>query len=155
MIKRPLHAPHKRKLSAGEQRRMSALCRSRFAVHLTLVASTLIIAYSAFAADAMKEALARRGHAVIAATDFSQVRQSCADLRFDLVVIGDAIPPRIKKALALDLKRYCPDSPVLEICTSQPCIAEADYFLQKDSFDALSQKISEILHAGAKRRSGS
>lgn len=122
--------------------------------HLISVASTLIIAYSSFAAEAMKEALQKRGHAVIAATDFGKVRKSCNDLRFDLVVIGDAIPPRIKQALSIDLKRYCPDSPVLEICASQPCIADADYFLQQDTFEALSQKISEILHAEAKRRIG-
>lgn len=117
-----------------------------------LMAYTLIIAQSQFAAEAMQKALQQRGHFVVAATDFDQVRKSCDNLRFDLVVIGDAIGRRIKKALAIQLKEYCPQVPVLEICKSEPCIDEADYILKSDSYEALSQRIHEILLGGARRK---
>jgi DNA-binding NtrC family response regulator len=109
------------------------------------MAYTLVIAQSQFAAQAMQKALQQRGHVVVAATDFGQVRKSCDNLRFDLVVMGDAISPRIKRALAIELKEYCAEAPVLDICKSEPCIAEADYILKSDSYEGLSQRIHEIL----------
>lgn len=118
------------------------------------MAYTLIIAQSQFAAEAMQKALQQRGHFVVAATDFDQVRKSCSNLNFDLVVIGDAISPRIKKALALELREYCGQSPLLEICKSEPCIREADYVLTSDGYEALSQRIHHILLHGARRRVG-
>lgn len=116
------------------------------------MAYTLIIAQSQFAAEAMQKALQQRGHFVVAATDFAQVRKSCDNLRFDLVVIGDAISPRIKKALAIELKEYCGQAPLLEICKSEPCIEEADYVLESDGYEALSQRIHRILLGGARSR---
>lgn len=119
-----------------------------------LMAYTLVIAQSQFAAEAMQKALQQRGHFVVAATDFDQVRKSCSNLSFDLVVIGDAISPRIKKALAIELREYCGKAPLLEICKSEPCIREADYVLNSDGYEALSQRIHQILMRGARRKVG-
>lgn len=117
-----------------------------------IVPYILVVAASRFAGDAMKSALAKRGHTVIAATDFRQVEQSCKDMRFDLVVIGEAVPSRIKKALILELRKYCIGAPILEVCASQPCMAEADYLLQSDSYDTLAQRIHEILQSKPRRK---
>lgn len=118
------------------------------------MAYTLVIAQSQFAAEAMQKALQQRGHFVVGATDFNQVRKSCDNLRFDLVVLGDAISSRIKRALAIELREYCPQAPLLEICKSDQCIDEADYVLKSDGFEALSQRIHEILLRGVTRRAG-
>ena len=118
------------------------------------MAYALVIAQSQFAAEAMQNALQQRGHFVVAATDFEQVRKSCENLRFDLAVIGDAIAPRIKKALALDLKQYCSQTPVLEICKAEPCLRKADYVVKADSYEALAQRIHNVLIHGARRKAG-
>ncbi|HSM87633.1 MAG TPA: hypothetical protein VLT16_15865 [Candidatus Limnocylindrales bacterium] len=118
------------------------------------MAYALIIACGEFAADAIKQALEQRGHFVISATDFTQVREYCNDLRFDLVIIGEAIPAKVKKALALQLREYCPGSLVLDVCSLHASIAEADYVLKSDSNEALSQSIHNILLERGKRRLG-
>jgi hypothetical protein len=118
------------------------------------MAYTLVVAQSQFAAEAMQRALQQRGHFVVAATDFDKVRKSCDNLRFDLVVIGEAISPRIKRALAAELKDYCPQASLLEICKSEPCIEEADYVLKSDGYEGLSQHIHDILMLRARRRAG-
>jgi DNA-binding NtrC family response regulator len=118
------------------------------------MAYTLVIAQSQFAAEAMQKALQQRGHFVVAATDFAQVRKSCSNLRFNLIVIGEAIPRRIKKALAVELKESCPEAALLEICKSEPCINEADYVLKGDAYEGLSQRIHEILLHRARRKAG-
>lgn len=132
----------------------SALCiLETCALHPTaIVAYILVVAASRFAGDAMKSALGKRRHTVISATDFRQVQQSCKDMRFDLVVIGEAVPPRIKKALILELRKYCVESPILEVCAAKPCIAEADYVLQSDSYEKLAQGIHEILQRKPRRK---
>jgi len=73
-------------------------------------------------------------------------------MRFDFVVIGEAVPSRSKKALVLKLRKYCPGAPILEVCASQPCMAEADYVLQSDSYEKLAQGIHEILQRKPMRK---
>lgn len=118
------------------------------------MAYIMIIGSNPFATQAMEGALEQRGHFVRTASNFDQVRESCGSLTFDLVVIGEEIVPNVKRALLLQLKEYCSRSPVLEICVSQPCLADADYVLKSNSYEELSQKIQDIILAGAKRKAG-
>jgi len=117
-----------------------------------IVPYILVVAASRFAGNAMKNALAKRGHVVIAANDFRQVEQACRDMRFDLVVIGEAVPSRIKRALILELRKNCIGAPILEVCASQPCMPEVDYVLQSDSYEKLAQGIHEILQRKSRRK---
>lgn len=118
------------------------------------MAYIMIIGANPFATEAMKGALEQRGHFVRTASNFDQVREACGSLTFDLVAVGEEIAPNVKRALGLQLKEYCSRSPVLEICSSQPCLADADYVIKSTSYAELAQKIEDILLSGAKRKMG-
>jgi DNA-binding NtrC family response regulator len=118
------------------------------------MAHILVIAATRFAADAIEEAITRRGHQVTSATDFNQVKQTCTNLDFDLAVIGPSLADRIKKAIALMLRETCAGVQILEICASRPCIADADFSLRNDRFDALAQRIAAILADQSKQKLG-
>ncbi len=118
------------------------------------MAHILAIATTRFAAEAMKDAIVRRGYIVSPATDFKQVQQICNGLQIDLAIIGPKIPDRMKKAIGLYLREHCRGTQILEICTGRPCFADADFTLQTDRFETLAQSIHSILSNPARQKLG-
>ena len=56
------------------------------------------------------------GHTVLPASDEREIKIICSKQKFDVAVIGQSIPPRIK-ARAMELvKEHCPEAKILELC---------------------------------------
>jgi DNA-binding NtrC family response regulator len=96
-------------------------------------------------AQATRQLLEQYAYEIVTATDFKQVEAGCANIQFDLALIGDDnFEPRIKKAIALLLKEHCPDVPILEICKDTP-VTEASEFVQEGSPDELVKAVRRML----------
>jgi hypothetical protein len=95
-------------------------------------------------AEATRQLFEQYAYEIVTATDFKQVEAGCANIQFDLALIGDNFEPRIKKAIALLLKEHCPDVPILEIYKDTP-VTEASEFVQEGSPDELVKAVRRML----------
>jgi DNA-binding NtrC family response regulator len=105
----------------------------------------MVIAESEFTANAIDQALTQRGYLVTTATDFTHIEPSCAGLVFDLVVLGFNIRSKVKQAILIQLREYCPGVPVLDMCLPGACVTGADFSLASDSFEALGSAVTAML----------
>jgi CheY-like chemotaxis protein len=112
---------------------------------LTEMAHILVIAESDAAASAIDKALTERGHLVTTATDFHHLEATRTGLLFDLVILGLNIRSKVKEAILLQVKEYCPTVPVLDMSLPEAFAADADFSLMSDSVDALSDAATFIL----------
>ncbi len=98
-------------------------------------------------AEATRLLLEDHGFQVVSATDFRQVEAACADGRFNLVLIGDAIEPRTKKAIAtLIHDRRAVKVPILEIYSSKPELDNVHSVAGSKPPDDLIRTLKSILN---------
>lgn len=116
------------------------------------MAHLMVIAESEFTANAIDEALTQRGHLVTTATDFTHIEPSCTGLAFDVAILSLNIPSKVKQAILMQLREYCPTVPVLDMCLPGACATGSDYSVMSDSFEELSAAVTAILHKRAKRK---
>jgi DNA-binding NtrC family response regulator len=114
----------------------------------------LVIAETEFTANAIDQALTQRGHLVTTATNFTHIEPSCRGLLFDLAVIGLNIQSKTKQAILLQLREYCANVPVLDMCLPGACANNADYRLMSESFEALSGAVAAMLQKSQSRKAG-
>jgi len=75
------------------------------------------------------------GHTVVPASDEREIKIICSKQKFDVAVIGQSIPPRIK-ARAMELvKEHCPEAKILELCApyGTRTLENADAWLEMPS----------------------
>jgi hypothetical protein len=113
-----------------------------------------VLAETEFTASAIDQALTQRGYLVTTATDFTHIEPSCAGLIFDLAVLSLNIRSKVKQAILLQLREYCPNVPVLDMCLPGACVSGADYSLESDSFEALSGAVARTLSKELARKTG-
>ena len=65
---------------------------------------------------------------VMVAHDFRELEAACNALRFHVAVLGPALGPRMKKAVASLLQEKCPHVPVIEL-GDKPVVHGAIHFL--------------------------
>jgi hypothetical protein len=88
--------------------------------------------------------LEQHAYEIVTATDFKQVKTACANIRFDLALIGDNFVPRIKKAIYLLIKETCAQVPILEMYKHRPVINEAKH-VNAASPDELMKAVQSML----------
>ena len=109
------------------------------------MAHIMVIAETDFTASAIDQALTQRGYLVTTATDFTHIAPSCAGLIFDLVVLSINIRSKVKQAILMQVREYCPNVPILDMCQPGSCAEGADYSLTSESFEALSAAVASML----------
>jgi hypothetical protein len=115
------------------------------------MAHIMVIAETEFTANAIEQSLTQRSHLVTTATDFTHIAPSCAGLVFDLVVLGFNIRSKVKQAILLQLRDYCPGVPVLDMCLPGACVTGADFSLMSDSFESLASAVTALLQKQNRR----
>lgn len=115
------------------------------------MANILVIAETDLTANAIEQMLAQRGHLITTATDFNHIEASGTGLIFDLVVLGPNIRSKVKEAILLQVREYCPTVPVLDVCSPGACAAEADFSLRSDSLEALAAATTSMLQSHRKK----
>jgi DNA-binding response OmpR family regulator len=105
---------------------------------------TILSIRSKEAVESTRLLLEQQGFRVISATDFKQVEAACAEAQFDLVLIGDAIEPKIKKAIVALLRDRRSAAPVLELYHGKPELEDV-YSVDAVSPDDLIASVNRVL----------
>jgi hypothetical protein len=92
--------------------------------------------------------LQHAGHTVITARDERELSSACAKHQFDVAVIGQAVSPKVKKALAQLLRKECPSARILELYPiyQGKILEDADSWLEApiDVPHELAERVSEL-----------
>jgi CheY-like chemotaxis protein len=59
--------------------------------------------------------LERAGHTVLPASNSRELEKVCSKHKFDVVIIGQSTPARLKREHIAIIRRFCPTSKVLEL----------------------------------------
>jgi CheY-like chemotaxis protein len=72
------------------------------------------------------------GHTVIAATDEITILNACQQHTFDVAVIGQRIPPKLKKQMRFLIREHSPATRILEmyLASSGRILEDADAWLE-------------------------
>jgi hypothetical protein len=95
-------------------------------------------------AEAKRQLLALHPYEFVTATDFKQIEAACANIRFDLALIGENFEPAIKIAIFFLLRKHCPQVPILEIYKDIPVIEDSEY-VKAGSPDEIVKAVQRIL----------
>lgn len=107
-------------------------------------ASLLLIVATDAALRLRLEWLERAGYKVRPACSLKDVEQACHAQEFDIVLVADAVEPKMKKAIGLTVRHFFPDAPILQMGRIRPDI-DGDCFVTGDSREDLLQSVSKIL----------
>lgn len=88
--------------------------------------------------------LEQHGYEVAEAADFVDIEQKCRENHYRCAILGTDIDPRMKRAIALALKRFCPEMPILEIIRLSSEINGAAT-VASDSPEALLKAVDDLL----------
>jgi hypothetical protein len=92
-----------------------------------MVATIFCISATSALAEAKRQLLALRPYEFVPPTDFQQIEAACANIRFDLALIGENFDPPIKMAISSLLREHCPGVPILEIYEDRSVIEGSEY----------------------------
>lgn len=92
-----------------------------------------------------KMLLERAGHTVVPAVGEADVRAACAQHKFDIAVIGQAITIEEKVGIFRAVRRHCPSAKVLELYRppGRKRLPEADAWLAVPA-DVPSELVAEV-----------
>ena len=107
-------------------------------------ASLLLVVATDAARRLGMEWLERAGYRVTAAGSLKEVEQACHTHYFDMVLVGDAVDPKMKKAIALAVRHFLPEAPILQIGRTRPDI-DGDCFVTSDSREDVLRSVLKIL----------
>jgi CheY-like chemotaxis protein len=107
-------------------------------------ASLLLVVATEAALRLRSEWLERAGYKVSPACSLKDVEQACNDQAFDIVLLADAVEPRMKKAIGLTVRHFLPEAPILQMGRIRPDI-DGDCFVTGDSREDLLHSVSRIL----------
>jgi hypothetical protein len=106
-----------------------------------------------FAPDSARhtlDSLQESGIHVLSASDFKSLESLCSTSNFNLAVISDQIPRKVKRAIAALLAELRPDVPIVELYSSQADIAGA-YALSADKGQELLHLIHRLLEGDGRK----
>lgn len=107
-------------------------------------ASLLLVVATDAALRLRSEWLERAGYRVSPACSLKDVETACHKEPFDIVVMADAVEPRMKRAIGLTVRHFFPDAPILQMGRIRPDI-EGACFVTGDSREDLLHSVSRIL----------
>jgi CheY-like chemotaxis protein len=91
-----------------------------------------------------REWLERAGYRVSAASSLKEVEQACHAENFDMVLVADAVEPRMKKAVGLAVRHFLPEAPILQIGRTRPDM-DGTCFVTGDSREDVLRSVMKIL----------
>jgi hypothetical protein len=109
-----------------------------------LSCTILSITFRDQTAEDTQRLLEQNSFSVVTVTDFKRLEEFCSKGKFDLALVEAEIMPKVKKAIGLLLRNYCPWAPVVEIFSGQPHIAGAEP-IASDQFSELVPTINRTL----------
>lgn len=92
--------------------------------------------------------LEQAGHTVITAGEDQEIVIACQQYRFDVAVIGQSAPPKLKRHLFSLIRRECASAKILELVTPDvdKALQAADSWLELPSLVpyALAKRVNEL-----------
>jgi CheY-like chemotaxis protein len=113
-------------------------------MHPIPAASLLLVAATDAARRLGREWLECAGYKVSAASSLKEVEQACHAENFDMVLVADAVEPRMKKAIGLAVRHFLPEAPILQIGRTRPDM-DGNCFVTGDSRDDILRSVMRIL----------
>ena len=107
-------------------------------------ASLLLVLATDAALRLREQWLRRAGYRVSAACSLKEVEQACHSGKFDMILVGDGVEPKMKKAIGLTVRHYFPNTPILQIGRIRPDI-DGTCFVTADSQEHVLRSVSRIL----------
>jgi CheY-like chemotaxis protein len=110
----------------------------------SIPASLLLVMASEAALRLRLDWLERAGYTVKPASSLKDVEQACHSQAFDIVLMADAVEPRMKKAIGMAVRHFFPEAPILQMGRIRPDI-DGDCFVTGDSREDLLESVAKIL----------
>ena len=111
----------------------------------TIPAASLLLVMATDAALRLRcDWLEQAGYKVSPACSLKEVEQACHSHAFDIVLVADVVEPRMKKAIGLTVRHFCPDASILQMGRIRPDIDGA-CFVTGDSHADVLQSVQKIL----------
>lgn len=107
-------------------------------------ASLLLVMATDAAVRRRVEWLRGAGYKVSPACSLKDVEQACNSGRFDMVLMGDGVDPRMKKAIGLTVRQHFPEAPILQMGRANPDI-NGTCFVIDDSPEDILRSVNKIL----------
>jgi CheY-like chemotaxis protein len=107
-------------------------------------ASLLLVVAADAALRLHRDWLEKAGYSVHPATSLKEVEQACHTVKFDLVLLSDTVDPKMKKAIAMMIRHFFPDTAILQMGRTRPDIG-GNAFVTSDSREDVLRSISKIL----------
>jgi hypothetical protein len=122
------------------------------------VALVLCTGIDAALLQTRKLILERAGHTVISVTDERELAAACREHVFDLAVIGEAVSPRMKRAVASSIRARCPSARILELYQRHQgkILEDADSWMEVPAEvpTELAEHVNELVAKKPKRATG-
>src|SRR5262249_25952843 len=90
------------------------------------------------------QSLAKAGYHVRRAGSLKEVEQACHSERFDLILVADALEPKVKRAIGMTIRHFLPEAPILQMGRTRPDI-EGNCFVTGSSEKDVLRAIRRIL----------
>jgi CheY-like chemotaxis protein len=110
----------------------------------TPAASLLLVIATDAALRFYSESLEQAGYQARPARSLKEVEQACHSERFDLILVADALEPKVKRAIGLTIRHFHPEAPILQIGRTRPDI-EGNCFVTGRSAEDVLRAIRRIL----------
>jgi hypothetical protein len=107
-------------------------------------ASLLLVVATEAALRLRLDWLERAGYRVSPAVSLKDVETACHAQAFDIILVADAVEPRMKKAIGLTVRHFLPSAPILQMGRIRPDI-DGDCFVTGDSREDLLSSVRRIL----------
>ncbi len=89
--------------------------------------------------------LERAGYRVRPASSLKEVEQACHAQKFDMILVGDTVEPRTKKAIGLMIRHFLPNAPILQMGRTRPDL-DGNSFVTSGSREDVLRSVSRILN---------
>jgi hypothetical protein len=106
----------------------------------------LLVVDSDATARIQREWLERAGYRVSPAISLKEVEQACHAGKFDMVLVADAVEPRMKKAIGLMIRHFLPNAPILQIGRTRPDL-DGNCFVTSGSREDVLRSVFRILNS--------
>lgn len=115
------------------------------------MAVVLCTGADAEATEARRQYLERAGHKTITATNEKELASACNVVRFDVVILGQTLSPKMKQHVVDLIRRYCPNIKILELypISAVHSIQDADSWMETstDPPRELASRVTELAKA--------
>jgi CheY-like chemotaxis protein len=98
-----------------------------------------------------RQFLERAGHQTVTAMNEKELSAACNAQRFDVVILGQTLSPKMKQHVVDLIRQYCPDTKILELypISAVRTIEDADSWIETttDPTQELADRVAELSKA--------